>query len=401
MMGVPAQVGDGKSSGCGGYPESGRKMSAISSEDREVLSGPPASSSRERSPSQIGAMLAEHSSDPTAARMVRKVAVLGSGAFGTAMGSVVARNGHDVWMYCRDHDQCEKMNTTHRNPKYVKDYDLPPNMKASSDLKEVLEGAAVVFLALPCQKLPPFVREHASLIPEDAVLCSTAKGLYLEKRQLLSDAILEALGRPNQPFAVLSGPSFADLIMKNEPTTVVVASRLLYHAVLIQRLMSSLTFRVYTSQDVVGVELGGALKNPLAVGAGMVEGMGFGINTMSAYVTRSCAELTQLAVAMGGKRETISGLSGVGDLMLTAFGSLSRNRTCGIRLCKGEELEDILASSTVEGVPTAAVAVHYADICGLELPIFRTVQGLLDGSLTPKRAFKELMSRPLQGEFQM
>lgn len=386
----------------GGYSVSlpMRKVSGHLSLDREVQGGPPATPSNSGKTNKIASMLDEHSSDPTAARMPRRVAVIGGGAFGTAMATVVARNGHEVWMHLRDATQCETINTSHLNPKYAKEYELPPTLRATLDLKDALEGACVIFLALPAQRLPEFVQEVAAMIPRDAVLCSVAKGLYLKTRQFLSDAILEALDRPNQPFTVLSGPSFADLIMKSEPTTVAVASRQLYHAVLIQRLMSSLTFRVYTSQDVVGVELGGALKNPLAVGAGMVDGMGFGINTMSAYVTRSCAELTTLAVAMGGKRETISGLSGVGDLMLTAFGSLSRNRTCGIRLCKGEKLEDILKSATVEGVPTAAVAVHYADMCGLELPIFRTVQKLLDGSLTPEQAGRELMSRPLQGEFQ-
>jgi len=186
--------------------------------------------------------------------------------------------------------------------------------------------------------------------------------------------------------------------MRAFPTAVVVASRLLYHAVSIQRWFSSLTFRVYTTQDVVGVQLGGALKNPLAVGAGMIEGMGMGINTMAAYVTRSSLELQTLCVAMGGQAQTISGLAGVGDLMLTAFGSLSRNRRCGTRLVQGEKLEDILQTMTVEGVPTAAVAVHYAHMCGLELPLFSTVHGILEGQVDPKDAQQMLMGRPLGTE---
>ena len=172
----------------------------------------------------------------------------------------------------------------------------------------------------------------------------------------------------------LSGPSFAVEIMQNMPTAVVVAARLLYHAVTIQRALSSLTFRIYSSQDLVGVQLGGALKNPLAVGAGMIEGAGFGINTLAAYVTRSSNELRSLCMAMGGDPDTITGLSGVGDLMLTAFGSLSRNRTLGQRLMKGEKLEDLLKENTVEGVPTAEVAVIYSKKCGLDTPIFDAIQ---------------------------
>lgn len=335
------------------------------------------------------------SQDPQAARPSRKVAVLGCGAFGTAMATVVARNGHNVWIYGRDPESCRLLNETRHNPKYLKEFELPSCVTATSDLAEALADTQFVFLALPAQQLPAFLKEHRDLIPNGAVLVSTAKGLYVKTKQLLSDAIFEAIDRPKQPFAILSGPSFAQEIMIGHPTTVVVASEKMYDAVSVQRLMSSLTFRVYTTQDLVGVELGGALKNPLAVGAGVIEGLGFGINTMSAYITRSCKELTQLVVAMGGKPETVAGLSGVGDLMLTAFGNLSRNRTCGIRLAKGEALQDILRDATVEGVPTAEVAVHFANACGLELPIFRVVQKVIDGRMLARDAGRELMGRPL------
>jgi glycerol-3-phosphate dehydrogenase (NAD+) len=242
------------------------------------------------------------------------------------------------------------------------------------------------------------VRENKHLIPPHVVFCSTAKGLYLETESLLSTATLQAFGR-DQPYAILSGPSFAKEIVTEQPTSVVVASKKLADAVMIQRVMSSTTFRIYASQDTVGVELGGALKNPLAIGAGMIEGLGFGINTQCAYVTRSCAELTALSVAMGGRPETIAGLAGVGDLMLTAFGSLSRNRSCGIRLVKGEAVKDILASSTVEGVPTAKVAVAFAERCNLHLPIFRTVANILDGKLKASEfLMSSMMTRPLTME---
>lgn len=237
------------------------------------------------------------------------------------------------------------------------------------------------------------------MILPDVILVNTAKGLYLATRQLLSDVIYDVLGNIGQPLVLLSGPSFAKEIVEGHPTTVVCASQKLHHAVRVQRLMSSAIFRVFTSQDVIGVELGGALKNPLAVGAGIIEGLGYGINTMSAYITRSTHELQELIVALGGRPETAAGLSGVGDLMLTAFGSLSRNRTCGMRLARGESLDQICSSSTIEGVPTASVAIFFADQCGLDVPIFRAVDKLIAGKLKPAHAGEELMSLPLTTEF--
>jgi len=328
-----------------------------------------------------------------------RIAVIGMGAFGTAMAVVAARRGHVVRVYARDAAQREAINTQHRNPKAktLEEFDLPENIVAVPTVAEACEGAAIILHALPAQKTPDFIRENLSAIPADAVFCSTAKGLYLKKRCLLSEAMFEAFGRP-QPLAVLSGPSFAKQILQKCPTVVVVASRDLANAMNVQYALSSSSFRVYSSQDLVGVELGGALKNPLAIGAGMIEGTGFGINTMAAFLTRACRELQIICTAMGGNSETVNGLSGIGDLMLTAFGELSRNRTCGMRLAHGEKLEDILATTTVEGVPTADVAMHFADICGLELPIFSVVSGILDGTINPKDATTLVMRRPLGTE---
>jgi glycerol-3-phosphate dehydrogenase (NAD+) len=180
---------------------------------------------------------------------------------------------------------------------------------------------------------------------------------------------------------------------------VVVASDQLFLAVQMQKILSNKeSFRVYTSQDPIGVQLGGALKNPLAVGAGMICGLGFGTNTLSACVTRASRELCDLCIAMGGNPKTIDGLSGIGDLMLTCFSSQSRNQRCGRRLIQGEAIADIEKDYTVEGVPTAEVAVAYADMCGLELPLFRCVHGLINGSVLPKEAVHILMGRPLQAE---
>jgi len=327
-----------------------------------------------------------------------KIAVVGGGSYGTAMAAAAGRNGHKVVIYVRRREVAREIKLTRRNDTYLPGHDLPPSVSATIDLAKALEGTDLIIHALPAQKSPKWIKENKHLIPTTAIYCSTSKGLYLESQSLLSEAMLEAFAR-NQPFAVLSGPSFAQEIVSEQPTSVVVASKRLSDAVFIQRAMSSTSFRVYASQDTVGVELGGALKNPLAIGAGMIEGLGFGINTMSAYVTRSCNELTSLVVAMGGKPETVAGLSGIGDLMLTAFGSLSRNRTCGIRLVKGETLQDILATNTVEGVPTAKVATAFADECNLHLPIFRTVNNILCGRLDPKDFVETaMMMRPLTME---
>lgn len=322
------------------------------------------------------------------------------------MAYVCANNGHNVIMYARDANQSKTINETHRNPKYLSDFSLNPNGNAirsictEEELKEhFLIPGVIVFLALPCQRTPLWIQEHKDIIPDDVLLVSTAKGLYLPTQQLIGHAILDALNRASQPLCFLSGPSFAAEIVKGYPTAVVVASDQLYLASKLQRIMSDgKSFRVYTSQDPIGVQLAGALKNPLAVGAGMLAGLGYGTNTLSACVTRASRELQDLCIAMGGQPETIDGLSGIGDLMLTCFSSQSRNQRCGQRLMKGERVEDIMKDYTVEGVATADVAVAYADMCGLECPIFRTVHGLIRKKIDPEEAVVSLMGRPLNQE---
>lgn len=325
------------------------------------------------------------------------ITVLGGGAFGTAMAYLAAQNGHAVRIYARDAEQCAAINTTHRNPKYLTDCQLPDHVTATPDASKALHGCQMVILALPAQKSIGWIKDHAELIPTGAIFCSTAKGLYLPTRQLLSEAMRHAFGR-QQRLAFLSGPSFAQYIVKDHPTVVVVASAKLEDAVAVQFALSNARFRVYASLDVVGVELGGALKNVLALGAGLIEGSGLSINTMAAYVTRAARELTVLCVAMGGRPETVAGLSGIGDLMLTAFGEMSRNRTCGVRLAQGEKLGDILQSATVEGVPTAEVAVDFARRCNLDLPIFTAVHAILNGRIDPINALDLVMKRPLGTE---
>jgi glycerol-3-phosphate dehydrogenase (NAD+) len=327
----------------------------------------------------------------------QNICVLGGGNFGTAMAFLAGGKGHAVRWYCRDANQAKTIAATRRNPRYLSDIELPDGLCVTSDVAEALRGADLIFSALPAQATPRFIQTHRDAIPPKAIFCCTSKGLYLEDGCFLSEAMLKAFERP-QTLAFLSGPSFARQICERHPTALVCASAKLADAVRVQFALSSSRFRVYASQDTVGVELGGALKNPLAIGAGMIEGAGFGINTLAAFVTRATRELTVLCVAMGGRPETISGLAGVGDLMLTAFGDLSRNRNCGLRLAKGESLDSILKSCTVEGVPTASVAKAFATKCNLDLPLFTAVAMIIDGHLKVEDALDHLMSRPLGTE---
>eukprot|EP01036_Dinobryon_divergens_P030682 gene30682-39962_t len=293
------------------------------------------------------------------------VAVIGAGAFGTALAEIAARSQavEKVNICARSAEVVNSINSIHRNPRFMFDYELNSKIVAVDSVAQAVESASICILAIPTQLVPDWLVANRDVFSSEIILVNTAKGLYLREKCLLSEAVFRALGqgRANQPYVVLSGPSFAIEIIKNHPTAVVVASKYLYHAVHVQRLLSTPYFRCYSSQDVIGVELGGALKNPLAIGAGMIEGSGLGINTMAAYITRSSLELQLLCKAMGGEAETISGLAGIGDLILTAFGDLSRNRTLGIRMTRGESLEDVTKEVTVEGVPTSFVAIDFAN----------------------------------------
>jgi len=343
----------------------------------------------------------------------KRVVVIGAGNYGTAMAYVASFQNEVRW-YARDAAQAKAINETRRNPRYLTaECEVPASVTATADLKEAFAGGVdIVVLALPAQKCPGWLEENKSFLVEEeespeaessslgkkkkkkkkVLVCSTAKGLYLPTKELMSTAMY----LPGIRFAVLSGPSFAAQIVQQHPTAVVVASKHLADAVELQFALSTPRFRVYASQDVVGVELGGALKNVLAIGAGMIQGSGFGINTMAAYVTRAARELQVLCIAMGGDEATVNGLSGVGDLVLSAFGDLSRNRSCGVRLARGETLEDILtAGTTVEGVPTAEVAADFAAKCNLDLPLFNAVHCILKGELTCQQALDKLMTRPL------
>eukprot|EP01122_Echinamoeba_exundans_P014275 TRINITY_DN6428_c0_g1_i1.p1 TRINITY_DN6428_c0_g1~~TRINITY_DN6428_c0_g1_i1.p1 ORF type:complete len:348 (-),score=65.60 TRINITY_DN6428_c0_g1_i1:53-1096(-) len=332
-----------------------------------------------------------------------KVAVLGGGSFGTAIATVLARKGHNVVMLVRREEQCNTINQKHHNTPYLHEFVLPHNVTATLSPQQALENAEYVVSAIPCQHTFDALKSMKDLVPPTAPVISVSKGLYMKTLEMMCDVIPAALER-DQPLAFLSGPSFARELMEKHPTTVVVASKSKDVALKVQDLFLSLDFRVYLSDDYIGVEVGGALKNVVAVASGIVQGLGFGTNSMAAVVTRGCGELVKLGRALGAQPSTLAGLSGYGDLMLTCFGSLSRNLTVGRKLGEGLTLDQILQGmkEVAEGVYTARAARELAakmSIPRSELPIIHMVADIVDGHVTAREAVTKLMSLPVSTEF--
>jgi len=327
-----------------------------------------------------------------------KVAVLGGGSFGTAMAVHVARKGNSVSLLLRDDIVCDFVNKRHINPKYLSEYNLPKCLQAHIDPAEALADCKVVIHALPVQASRRALESFAEHVPRGVPIVAVSKGLEIGSQRMMCDLISEALQRTHEenPVVVVSGPSFAKEIMDQRPTSVVAASSDLEAATHVQKLLMSSYFRVSTTDDVVGVEVAGALKNVLAIAAGICEGLGLGMNSMSALICQGSAEIRWLATAMGGRPETLAGLSGIGDILLTCYGNLSRNRTLGVRLGRGEPLQDILGSSggVTEGVFTARLVVELADRHRVLLPVLTSVARILNGEVLPRKAVFEVLSLP-------
>ncbi|CAK0787504.1 hypothetical protein CVIRNUC_010724 [Coccomyxa viridis] len=326
-----------------------------------------------------------------------QVVVFGGGSFGTAMACALARQKGDlnVTLLLRDPYVCKDINERHVNTRYLKEYMLPNNVTATTSFVEAIQGAQYAIHAVPVQHSRTFLQSIADILPPDVPIISVSKGLEVGSGKMMSEVIPSALGR-KQPAAFLSGPSFAKEIMDLRPTGVVAASKDKNLARELQSLFASPYLRVNTTTDVTGVEICGALKNVLALAAGIVEGLDLGHNAMAALVAQGCAEIRWLAEKMGAKPATVSGLSGLGDIMLTCYGSLSRNRSVGVRLGQGEALADILASSNqvAEGVSTAGVVVSLARTYRVSLPVLTAVAQVLAGALSPKEAVYEIMNLP-------
>lgn len=328
---------------------------------------------------------------------VDKVVVFGGGSFGTAMAAALARQkpALDVVLLLRDPSLVADINASHVNARYLPGAPLPQNVRASAEAAEAIGGAQYALHAVPVQHSRAFLKGIRDLLPAHVPVISVSKGLEVGTGALMSDLIPDALGR-KQPTAFLSGPSFAAEVMARAPTGLVAASRDKALKRTVQGLFASPYMRVNTSSDVVGVEVCGALKNVLAIASGIVEGLELGMNARAALVAQGCAEIRWLAEKMGAKPATVAGLSGLGDIMLTCYGSLSRNRSVGVRLGKGERLADILASSSqvAEGVATAGVVVALASRYHVQLPVLTAVAQVLAGALSPEEAVAEIMGLP-------
>lgn len=331
-----------------------------------------------------------------------KVAVLGSGSFGTALGTVSARAGHNVFLFTKNPQTLIDVNVKKKNLKYFpEDIELPNNITASEDLDECLHDAQMIIHAIPVQQSYKFMKEHSKRIPNNIPYIISSKGILLEQKKFFSDVWEDIFAKErNIAHCILSGPSFAIELMKNTPSVVTIGSADEKIARYVQQNLHTTNFRSYYTTDVRGVEIGGALKNPLAIAAGMGEGLGFGINTNSAMVTRGLLEMSLFSQKFGGKPETLWGLSGVGDVMLTCLGALSRNKAVGIKLAKGVPIDEIVTHSkeVAEGVPTIYVLDEIIKEHNLNMPIFKTLAKVVKGQITPLDGIKYLMIRDLERE---
>ena len=330
---------------------------------------------------------------------MRTIAVLGAGSWGTALSVHLARNGHAVRLWGRDPRLVEEMRARHANAVYLPDITFPRGVEVTHHLAEALAGASLVVSAIPSHGCRAGMRAAAPHVEPGSILVSATKGLESGSLQRLSDVIADELG-PTHPVVALSGPSFALELARELPTAVVAASTHAGAPEIVQAEFRSPYLRLYGSDDVVGVEIGGALKNVIAIAAGVVEGLGLGHNALAALITRGLAEVTRLACAAGGRRETLAGLSGLGDLVLTCTGALSRNRHVGVELARGRQLEDVLAGMKMvaEGVRTTDAALALGDRYGVELPIATQMSEVLAGRADVRSALDALMVRRQRSE---
>ncbi|HSG06889.1 MAG TPA: NAD(P)H-dependent glycerol-3-phosphate dehydrogenase [Longimicrobiales bacterium] len=324
-----------------------------------------------------------------------RAAVVGAGSWGTALAALLARKNHEVTLWSYESSVVEAINRHHVNP-YLEGVTLPGALRCTADLADAVRGAQLVVSVSPSQFVGHVMAAAAAHIAPEATVVSASKGIELDTLRRMDEVLGGVLpSSVMERFCVLSGPSFAAEVARGGPTAVVVASRDQDAAIRAQTLFQTDTFRVYTNADVVGVELAGALKNVIAVAAGCTAGLGFGHNTMAALITRGLAEITRLGVAMGAEKATFSGLAGMGDLVLTCTGSLSRNRTVGYRLGKGETLQAILADmkAVAEGVKTAEAAYALAGRHAVEMPIAEQVYAIVHEGRKPSDALRALMLR--------
>lgn len=328
-----------------------------------------------------------------------RITVLGAGAWGTALAiSLARRGGHQLCLWAHSPALAGQLSEAGENLPYLPGFILPADIQVTSDLPGAIFEADILLCVTPSQHLREVISHIAPLLTKNQIILSASKGIeettFLRMTQVIASIT-------NNPSGVISGPSFAQEVAAGIPTALVTASNFNQVAHTVQHDFSSPSLRVYTNEDVTGVELGGSLKNVIALAAGVSNGLNLGHNSAAALITRGIAEITRLAVACGGRRQTLAGLSGVGDLVLTCTGSLSRNRTVGIELGRGRQLPDIIASlngKVAEGVRSTAAALGLAARYGVEMPITEQMDAILHRNKSPKEAIRELMSRPGRDE---
>ncbi|QUH20927.1 NAD(P)H-dependent glycerol-3-phosphate dehydrogenase [Alkaliphilus sp. B6464] len=322
-----------------------------------------------------------------------KIAVLGAGSWGTALGMVLCSKGHEVNLWMRNEEQYKDMIKTGKNNKYLPNVVLPSNLNLYIDLEKAVLDADAILISVSSQSVREILKNIKPYLKGNEVIINASKGLEKDTHLRISQVACDEL--PNNPFVVLSGPSHAEEVSKNIPTTVVVASKDKSTAEFVQDLFITPSFRVYTNPDVIGVELGGSLKNVIAFGAGIADGLGFGDNARAALITRGISEITRLGKAMGANISTFAGLSGIGDLIVTCTSMHSRNRRAGILIGEGKGLEETLKKigMVVEGITTTKVAYELAQQYNIEMPITSEIYSILYSNNNAKDAVSNLMCR--------
>ena len=337
-----------------------------------------------------------------AARVERnRVTVVGAGSWGTALALVAARNQHDVRLWAREPEVARSIQSDHKNPLYLSDFILPENISATTSIEDAINDAGFVLMVVPSHAMREVVSRMREYLKPETVIVSATKGVENGTLMRMTQIIRDVLRDRFEPRVVsLSGPSFAREVAQKDPTAIVAAGPDQAAREMVQQDLSSNVFRVYTNSDVIGVELGGAVKNVVAIAAGVVRGLGMGTNTVAAIITRGLAEITRLAVAEGAKGETMAGLAGLGDLVLTCTGELSRNRRVGFELGRGRRLTDILADmrEVAEGVKTTRSIYELSRARGIDMPITASIYALLYEDKPAVDAANELMERPLKRE---
>lgn len=328
---------------------------------------------------------------------MKKIAVIGAGSWGTALAFLLAEKGNDVSLWVYEEDLAEEISNKRVNSVFLPDAILPESIIPSSSLNDVLKDAEVVLSVVPTQHTRGVFKDAASLIPDGAHIVTASKGIENGTLLTVSQILEELTGRKA---AALSGPSFAKEVIRKLPTAVTIASETEETALDLQKVFNTDRFRVYTNNDVLGVELGGALKNVMAIASGISDGLGLGSSARAALITRGLEEIIRLGTAMGAEEKTFRGLSGMGDLVLTCTGALSRNYTVGTRLGKGEKLKDIVSSMSMvaEGIDTSESAHELSIRHKVEMPVVEQVYKTINKDKSPRDAVKELMTRSLKAE---